>query len=418
MTRYGSGNSAANSGNDGRNSDIGALSDFSDDIEETGVEQLSGCRIPGCKCDGRVVVMKWGPDDMPEMDDSEYDSSCDRAYQLYVDSYNYDLPEGMTPKTYNPPPRRNRRRRYEARKKYEVDVKESVNNTSDRVFQADQESPKLEPTVQPMTVADDDIPKPRDQPVDRGRGSITRSDVNMSSDEESNLCDRPVMESETEWDSQDSQDPSDTEYWANVNLQARQAMTGNDDTLSDDNYPDIVKNIVRTARMTMKAWDEHDALPVEQQTGCEMPDCQCNGRVEFMVRGSEDMTGTDDSEWEDPADRDNRSYVMSNNYNLSQGMAPSTYTPPLRRNRCRRYAIRKKYETDIEDYFSDTSDEGSRTGENHTSPEQPKQSIMIDDNVYTATLSDNTDTYSQSELTGLTECGVYSSTSELWGSVD
>ena len=44
------------------------------------------------------------------------------------------------------------------------------------------------------------------------------------------------MESETEWDSQDSQDPSDTEYWANVNLQVRQAMTGNDDTLSDHNY--------------------------------------------------------------------------------------------------------------------------------------------------------------------------------------
>ena len=43
---------------------------------------------------------------------------------------------------------------------------------------------------------------------------------------------------------------------------------------------------------------------------------------------------------------------------------------------------------------------------------------MIDDNVYMATLSDEKDTYSQSELTGLTECGVYSSTSELCGSVD
>ena len=284
-----------------------------------------------------------------------------------------------------------------------MDVQESVNNTSDRVFRADRESPKLEPTVQPMTVADDDIPKLRDQPVDRGRGSITGSDVNMSSDEESNLCDRPVIESETEWDSQDSLDPSDMEYWANVNLLARQAMTGNDDTLSNDNYPDIVKN---------------DALPVEQQTGCEMPSCQCNGRVEFMVRGSEDMTETDDSEWEDPADRDNRSYVMSNNYNLSEGMAPSTYTPPLRRNRRRRYAIRKKYETDIEDYFSDTSDEGSWTGENPTSPELPIQSIMIDDNVYTDTLRDDKDTYCQSELTGLTECGVYSSTSEVCGSMD
>ena len=40
------------------------------------------------------------------------------------------------------------------------------------------------------------------------------------------------------------------------------------------------------------------------------------------------MTETDDSEWEDPVDRDNRSYVMSNNYNLSEGMAPRTYTLP------------------------------------------------------------------------------------------
>ena len=238
-----------------------------------------------------------------------------------------------------------------------MDVKESFNNTSDRVFQADQESPKLEPTVQPMTVTDDDIPKPRDQPVDRGCGSITGSDVNMSSDEESNLCDRPVMESETVWDNQDSHDPSDMEYWGNVNLQAMQAMremTGGDANFSEDKYPDIVKKI---ARMTMRAWAEHDALPVEQQTGCEVPGCQCNGHVKFMVRGSEDMTETDDSEWEDPIDRDNRSYVMSNNYNLSEGMAPRTYTPPQRRNRRQRYAIRKKYETDIEDSIGDTSDD-------------------------------------------------------------
>ena len=141
-----------------------------------------------------------------------------------------------------------------------------------------------------------------------------------------------------------------------------------------------------------------------------------------MVRGSEDMTDdsddSGDSEWEDPVDRDNRSYVMSNNYNLSEGMAPRTYTPPLRRNHRRRYEIQKRIERDITDYISDTSDEGSRTGENPTSPEQPIQSIMTDDNVYTATLRDDKDTYSQSELTGLTECGAYCSTSKLWGSVD
>ena len=135
VTGDGSDSSAANSGNVGRNSDIGALSDFSDDMEETGVKQLSGCQIPDCRCDGRVVNMKWGPDGLPDMDDSEYES-----------------------------------------------------NTSDRVFQTDQESPKLGPTVQPIMVADDVIPIPWDQPVDHERWSIAGSEVNISSEEVSNRC--------------------------------------------------------------------------------------------------------------------------------------------------------------------------------------------------------------------------------------
>ena len=221
----------------------------------------------------------------------------------------------------------------------------------------------------------------RDKPVDHQRGLQTGSDRNYSSEEDSNLCDRPVTETATAGDGQDSLDPNNTEYWYNVNLLARQAMTGNDGTLSDDNYPDIVKNIVRTARMTMRAWDEHDALPVEQHTGCEMPGCQCNGRVKFMVRGSEDMTETDDSEWEDPADRDNRSDMMSNNYNLSEGMAPRTSTPPLRRNRRRRYVIRKKYETDIEDSIGDTSDDDFFTDEEWPISEHMVLPRMAADNV-------------------------------------
>ena len=103
VTIYVSENSMVHSGTDGRNSDIGALSDFSDDDEETGVEQLSGCRIPGCQCDGRIPFMDWGSEDMTETDDSEYEGSIDRENRLYVESYNYDLSEGMTPMTYNPP---------------------------------------------------------------------------------------------------------------------------------------------------------------------------------------------------------------------------------------------------------------------------------------------------------------------------
>ena len=103
VTVYVSDTSMVHSGTDGRNSDIGALSDFSDSDEETEVEQLSGCRIPGCQCQGLIPFMEWGSEDVTETDDSEYEGSIDRAYRLSVESYNYDLSEGMTPMTYTPP---------------------------------------------------------------------------------------------------------------------------------------------------------------------------------------------------------------------------------------------------------------------------------------------------------------------------
>ena len=70
VTVYVSETSMVHSGTDGRNSDIGALSDISDDDEETGVEQLPGCQIPGCQCDGRIPFMEWGSQDTTETDDS------------------------------------------------------------------------------------------------------------------------------------------------------------------------------------------------------------------------------------------------------------------------------------------------------------------------------------------------------------
>ena len=87
--------SSVDSGTDGVNSDIGALADFSDDDEETWMEQPSGCRIPGCQCEGRIEFMEWGSDDMTETDDSEYDDPMDRANRLYVENYNYDLSEDV-----------------------------------------------------------------------------------------------------------------------------------------------------------------------------------------------------------------------------------------------------------------------------------------------------------------------------------
>ena len=111
-------NSSVNSGTDGGNSDIGVLADFSADEEESQVEQFSGCRIPGCQCEGRIEYMEWGSDDMTDTDDSEWEDPDERENRLYVERYNFDLIEGMTPLTYTPPPRKNRRRMYEDRVKY------------------------------------------------------------------------------------------------------------------------------------------------------------------------------------------------------------------------------------------------------------------------------------------------------------
>ena len=149
--------SSVDSGTDGVNSDIAALTDFPDDDEETRIEQPSGGRIPGCQCEGRVEFMEWGSDDMTETDDSEYDDPMNRANRLYVENYNYDLSEGMTPMTYNPPLRRNRRRRYEVRKPKGADIVESVSLTGDRDFRADMGSPESKPMVQPMSVVDENF---------------------------------------------------------------------------------------------------------------------------------------------------------------------------------------------------------------------------------------------------------------------
>ena len=164
--------------------------------------------------------------------------------------------------------------------------------------------------------------------VEHQPGPRTGSDRDYSIEKESNRCDRPVTKTVTAGDSQDSLDPNDTDYWATVSRLTRQAFLLDDDSLSDSNYPDLVKNLVRKSRLTIMALDEYDASPLEQQTGCGTPGCQCDECVEFRVQGLEDMTETDDSEWEHTAVRDNRSYEMNNNYNYSEGMAPMTYTPP------------------------------------------------------------------------------------------
>ena len=211
----------------------------------------------------------------------------------------------------------------------------------------------------------------------------TRSDRDYSIEEESNLCDRPVTKTMTAGDGPDSLDPNDKEYWPTVSRPTRQAFLLDDDSLSDSNYPDVVKNIVRRSRLTIMALEEYDAPPFEQETGCGTPGCECDECVEFKFQDSDEMTETDESEWEDTAVRDNWPYETNNIYNYSEGIIPRTYTPPLKEKRGRKYASPRKYEMDTEDYFSDTSDEEWPT------PEQLVTPCMAADNVNRAVRNRN-----------------------------
>ena len=95
--------SSVGSRTDGKNLDIGDLADFSSDEEEPQVEQISGCRIPGCRCDEDSGNMEWKYDDLSDSEDS-WEDPGQRSIRLEVEHYNLDLFEGMTPMTYTPPP--------------------------------------------------------------------------------------------------------------------------------------------------------------------------------------------------------------------------------------------------------------------------------------------------------------------------
>ena len=201
-------NSSVGSGTDGRNSDIGDLADFSADEEESQVEQFSGCRIPSCQCEGRIEYMEWDSDDMTDSEDSEWEDPDERANRLWVEQYNFDLIEGMTLMTYTPPPRKNRRRRYEDNVKYAPEVQESNCRTSEMGFQTEEESPQLEPALQPRTDADEDIPSCRDKKDNYGPQERAGSDTDFPSGEHSEFFDRPVTESLTARAGSDTDFPS------------------------------------------------------------------------------------------------------------------------------------------------------------------------------------------------------------------
>ena len=88
---------------------------------------------------------------------------------------------------------------------------------------------------------------------------------------------------------------------------------------------------------------------VEQFPGCRIPGCQCEGRIEYMEWDSDNMTDSEDSEWEDPEERENRLWVEQYNYDLIEGMTLMTYTPPPRKKRHRRYEDKVKCTPEVQE---------------------------------------------------------------------
>ena len=151
-----------------RNADIAALSDFSDDSEETGVRRLSGCRIPV--------------------------------------------------------------------------------------------------TVQPILVTDDVIPIPWDQPVDHERGRVLESKVKMSDEEMYNRRYQPIKSSLLQWDKGVLPESNDPEFAPCVRRLVSEALARDEDTLVDNEYPELIRCMVKSFRMLRSTWDEHDARLREQGT--------------------------------------------------------------------------------------------------------------------------------------------------------
>ena len=95
-------------------------------------------------------------------------------------------------------------------------------------------------------------------------GTQTGCVQDSSCNETLSWCDRPVANTVKAKDDRDSLDPNDREYWTKFRLLTKQAFLLDDDCLSDSNFPEAVKDVVRRSRLTMMALDEYDAPPFDQ----------------------------------------------------------------------------------------------------------------------------------------------------------
>ena len=163
----------------------------------------------------------------------------------------------------------------------------------------------------------------------------------------------------TRWDYGTLPDITDPEFAPMINSMLQQALAHDADPRLDRYYPKLVQSLVKARRMTAKVWAEHDHRLKEEGRICTATDCRCSEqwRTEMLVRTfGKEMSSVDSVSVRFP-DRHVGKLITRLNGGEIQEEVPETYTPPIRKRRGRKYASLRKYETDVEDYFSCSEEE-------------------------------------------------------------
>ena len=135
--------------------------------------------------------------------------------------------------------------------------------------------------VQPILVADDVIPIPWDQPVDHACRAIPESEVEMS-DKEMYIPGLPIKSSLLQWDKGVLPEHDDPEFVPYALRMVSEALARDEDPLLDNEYPELIRCMVKCMRISRNTWGEHGVQLREQGTVCTTPGCQCHRRARTM----------------------------------------------------------------------------------------------------------------------------------------
>ena len=198
--------------------------------------------------------------------------------------------------------------------------------------------------------------------MDHACRAIPESKVDLSY-----FYDLPIKSSLLQWDREVLPGPEDREvlpgpedpeeFHCCAERMLSEALARDEDPLLDKAYPEFIQCMVKCMRISRNTWGEHDAWLEEQGAVCTTPGCQCRARGRTMFPIFAKGMETDDSKLEEIADWNEQPCGMGSSDSDSEDVVRRTYTPPLQRKRGRKYASLRKHETDVEDYFSDSSAE-------------------------------------------------------------